>query len=100
MHELNTPREVEPIPKLGPKPKKKSSGRADPDRAMAAWCELRDEFPDSCLGPASHRHHKCRGPRRRNDGPTMDLCAHCHLVEVHGYPARAYAAGWLLKDRA
>ena len=91
-------REVEPRWKTKTTKKRRKVGRADPDRPLATWCELRDVFPDKCGQRATERHHKERGPRRRHNGPTMDLCWHCHHVEIHGNPTRAYERGWLIRS--
>lgn len=86
--------EVEPQWKTGPRKKKPRVGRAEPERELATWCEVKVALV--CTGRAVLRHHIIRRSQGGGHGPdnTLDLCLNCH-DHIHGNVDWARGHGFL-----
>ena len=58
---------------------------------LADTCEA---MTSACTVRPAHRHHVILRSQGGHDGPTLDVCAPCHL-HIHANPAEAYERGWL-----
>lgn len=94
----------DPIPKQGPKPKRRKGGRARPDEPLAQRCETADLLPRVCKGFAEERHHLLRRGQGGTDDAsnTLDICGTngidgCHNW-IHTNVAEAVRLGLLRRS--
>ena len=65
-------------------------------KRAGGMCEAR--FSRECRGLGDHVHHKMmRSHGGSNDPSNLVLVCHSCHEDIHGFPAKSYEAGWLVR---